>query len=34
MTDAERAPLTQKERMGIDRVSMPEQEATLRASNL
>jgi glutamate synthase (NADPH/NADH) small chain len=33
MTDAERVPLTQKERMGIDRVSMPEQEATLRASN-
>jgi glutamate synthase (NADPH/NADH) small chain len=33
MTDAERTPLTAKERMAIDRVSMPEQEATLRASN-
>jgi len=33
MTDAERTPLTPKERMGIDRVAMPEQEETLRASN-
>jgi glutamate synthase (NADPH) small chain len=32
MTDAEQ-PLTQKERMGIDRVAMPEQEAQLRAVN-
>ncbi len=29
----ERPPLTQKERMGIDRVAMPEQEADLRAVN-
>jgi glutamate synthase (NADPH/NADH) small chain len=29
----ERPPLTQKERMGIDRVEMPEQEAHLRAVN-
>jgi hypothetical protein len=28
-----RAPLTPKERMGIDRVEMPEQEAHLRALN-
>ncbi len=28
-----RPPLTQKERMGIDRVAMPEQEAHLRAVN-
>jgi glutamate synthase (NADPH/NADH) small chain len=33
MTDAGRTPLTAKERMAIDRVSMPEQEATLRAAN-
>jgi glutamate synthase (NADPH) small chain len=32
MTDAEQ-PLTQKQRMGIDRVAMPEQEAQLRAVN-
>ena len=29
----QRPPLTQKERMGIDRVEMPEQEAHLRAAN-
>jgi glutamate synthase (NADPH/NADH) small chain len=33
MTSVERTPLTPKERMGIDRVDMPEQEATLRATN-
>jgi glutamate synthase (NADPH/NADH) small chain len=33
VTAPERAPLTQKERMGIDRVGMPEQEAALRATN-
>ena len=33
MSDAERAPLTPKERMALDRVEMPEQEATLRATN-
>ena len=32
MTDADQ-PLTQKQRMGIDRVAMPEQEAQLRAVN-
>jgi glutamate synthase (NADPH/NADH) small chain len=32
-TPADRPPLTQKERMAIDRVSMPEQDAGLRATN-
>jgi glutamate synthase (NADPH) small chain len=30
---AEKVPLTQKQRMGIDRISMPEQDAVLRATN-
>ena len=33
MSSSERAPLTPKERMSLDRVEMPEQEATLRATN-
>jgi glutamate synthase (NADPH/NADH) small chain len=33
MTAPERPPLTPKERMAIDRVAMPEQEADLRAAN-
>jgi len=33
MTLDEKAPLTQKERMGIKRVAMPEQDATVRAGN-
>jgi glutamate synthase (NADPH) small chain len=32
-TSAERPALTQKERMAIDRVAMPEQDATVRATN-